>query len=466
MASTRKGNAIGSPPDNSLTAGRRFTVEALAHVLTQELHLTPDVPLYVAYSGGMDSHVLLHALAQLRNSQSWRVSALHVDHGLQPNSGQWDAHCKSVCAELGIPYQSERVVVRDVAARGLEDAARQARYDALSRMLPSGAVLLTAHHQNDQAETVLLQLLRGGSVAGLAAMPAITDFARGRLARPLLGFERRALEAYSRTHGLKWIEDSSNENEALARNYVRHRMWPTILARWPQAAEQLALVARHQAQAAELMDALAVMDLGQVMDANCDISVASLAKLATARQANVLRYWLRSRGLSVPAERVLDQILARVAVCPKSQHAAIRWGNAQVQRYRDRLVASRFSPAAPTEWETAWNVETPLAIPGSDWVLHAESARGTGLARAHLDAAVLRVRFRRGGEQCRLRGHRHKVKKLLQEAGIPPWERSRLPLIYVGDELAAIGDRWVCDSYAAKPGEASLVFVLDRSRAP
>src|SRR5690606_20217053 len=178
MASSRNHDARAAPPGRART--RRFSPDALARVLSAELELTPEVPLYVAFSGGMDSHVLLHAAVALRARAPWRVAALRVDHGLQPESGAWARHCASVCAALGVPFQSERVAVRGVAERGLEDAARRARYAALGRLLPAGAVLLTAHHLNDQAETVLLQLLRGSGVAGLAAMGAIVPFAHGR----------------------------------------------------------------------------------------------------------------------------------------------------------------------------------------------------------------------------------------------------------------------------------------------
>jgi tRNA(Ile)-lysidine synthase len=228
MASSRNHDARAAPPGRART--RRFSPDALARVLSAELELTPEVPLYVAFSGGMDSHVLLHAAVALRARAPWRVAALHVDHGLQPESGAWARHCASVCAALGVPFQSERVAVRGVAERGLEDAARRARYAALGRLLPAGAVLLTAHHLNDQAETVLLQLLRGSGVAGLAAMGAIVPFAHGRLARPLLGFERAALADYARAAGLAWVEDASNLDTGPARNYLRAAVWPALVA--------------------------------------------------------------------------------------------------------------------------------------------------------------------------------------------------------------------------------------------
>lgn len=462
MESSKKGDT--APPERAFRRG--FTADALARVLRAELQLTPDIPLYVAYSGGMDSHVLLHATAQLRARTAWKVTALHIDHGLQPNSSEWDRHCAAVCALLGVPYQSQRVVVRDIAARGLEDAARRARYAALANALPPGGVLLTAHHRHDQAETLLLQLLRGAGVAGLAGMPAIAELGQGHVARPLLGFEREALARYAQTQQLRWIEDASNRDEELARNFLRHRIWPAMAERWPQAAERLALAASHQGGALRLLDQLAAIDLAPVVTTDGELSIEALLPLPAERQANLLRYWVRMSGVDAPSEPVLQQILAQVRRCPVSRHALIRWGNAEVRRYRDRLLLRQWAPPAPAGWEATWDPATTLEIPATGWTLRAQTATGAGLARSRIAHRSLRVRFRRGGERCRVRGHTHKVKKLLQEAGIPPWERARLPLIYIGAELVAIGDRWICDPYAARAEEPGVLLVLDRSAAP
>jgi len=236
-------------------AAPAFSSEALAAVL-RRLDLTPATPLKIAYSGGLDSHVLLHALSRLRDD-GWRLSALHVDHGLQPAAGAWARHCEQVCRELALPITIERIEVRGIREHGLEAAARRARYACLARHVGPGEVLLTAHHQDDQAETLLLQLLRGSGVHGLAAMPAIAAFTAGRHARPLLEFPRRALLAYATAAGLKWIEDDSNRDDRLARNFIRNRLTPVIEERWPGAARRLGRSARHAAEAAALLDEIA-----------------------------------------------------------------------------------------------------------------------------------------------------------------------------------------------------------------
>ncbi|MFL6649551.1 MAG: tRNA lysidine(34) synthetase TilS [Sulfurifustaceae bacterium] len=457
MESTRK--------SESSRFGRRFTPAALAQVLTETLGLTPATPVYVAFSGGLDSHVLLHAAASLRRNAPWRVAALHVDHGLQATSAQWASHCAAVATALDVPYAAERIVVDDVAQLGLEDAARRARYRALARMLPAGAVLLTAHQQDDQAETLLLQLVRGAGPAGLAAMPAVTRFGRGRLARPLLGFARRELADYAAAQGLDFVEDASNEDERLARNYLRRRVWPLIAARWPAASERIALAARHQADVATLLDEIGRADLAVAADAEGSIDVSRLREFSPERRANLLRCWIRSHGVSAPAERVLRQILACVERRPATQQARVQWGAAEVRRYRDRLSLHTVGSRAPVDWEAPWDPVVALEIPGAGWRLRARATTGAGLARARIEGVELRVRMRRGGERLRVRGHSHKVKKLLQEAGIPPWERAQLPLIYVGDVLAAVGDRWVSDEFAACADEPGVMLVLERADA-
>ncbi|OGI37123.1 MAG: tRNA lysidine(34) synthetase TilS, partial [Candidatus Muproteobacteria bacterium RBG_16_64_10] len=239
-----------------------FSPAALARILLERLKLSPATRFQLAYSGGLDSHVLLHALAQLQRTHGLNLGAVHVDHGLQAASRDWAQHCARICAALGIPCIIERVQVPDARADGLEAAARRARYACLARHVGAGDALLTAHHLDDQAETVLLQLLRGAGVHGLAAMPAIAPFSAGVLARPLLGFTRTALAHYARAEKLQWIEDSSNRDLRRARNLVRHQVLPLLQQRWPAAVRQLAQTARHAAEAAALLDDLAGADLG------------------------------------------------------------------------------------------------------------------------------------------------------------------------------------------------------------
>ena len=443
-----------------------FSPQDLQEILARALGIATDARLVVAYSGGLDSHVLLHGLCALRAARGWRVEAVHIDHGLQPASGDWAGHCRRVCETLAVACAIERIEVRGVREEGLESAARRARYAALARHIGPGDVLLTAHHQDDQAETVLLQLLRGAGLAGLAAMPPIAAFAAGRHARPLLGFTRSALATYARQERLSWIEDTSNRDTRLARNFLRHRLLPLIAERWPTAPRQLARTARHAAEAAALLEELAAADLADCgTNAGEALAIDRLMRYSPARQRNLIRHWLRTRGFRPPTAMHLERILAHAHRPPRTRHAAVGWPGVQVRRYRDALFVLPAAPAPDRRLELPWDPPQPLEIAGTGWRLHAVATTGAGLSQERLRRARVVVGLRRGGERCRLpgRAHRHTLKKLLQDAGVPPWERERLPLIYADDELAAVGDRWICEPFCARTDEPGWVPVLERA---
>jgi len=365
-----------------------------------------------------------------------------------------------------VPCVVERVRVEGAAEDGPEAAARRARYACLARLLEPGEVLLTAHHRDDQAETVLLQLLRGAGVHGLAGMPPLAPFAAGFHARPLLGFPRAALETYARAQGLSWVEDPSNRAPGIDRNRVRHRVLPLLRERWPVADRQLAQAARHAAEAAALLDEQAGADLTACTGNDGGLRVSRLRQLSSARRRQLLRYWIRSRGFRVPSTRQLELLLTQLEIEPRTRRAVVRWRGAELRRYRDALVL-RAVAARPAAGAVVWDGVQPLLLPSIGRQMRLAPALGQGLARARVDGAVLSVRFRRGGEVCRLpgRSHHHKLKKLLQQAGVPPWERERLPLLYVNDTLAAVGDRWVCEPFAARWDEPGLVIVLEEDAA-
>ena len=440
-----------------------FPIQALADVLVR-LGLLPGTTLKVAFSGGLDSHVLLRALSRLRQEHPFRLSAIHVNHGLHRDADEWARHCARICADLDVECRVERIHVADIREHGLEAAARRARYACLAGHVGPDEALLTAHQRDDQAETVLLQLLRGAGVHGLAAMPEIAGFSRGRLARPLLGFSRAQLLAYARAENLQWIEDPSNRNEHLARNFLRHRVFPRLEQRWPGASEQIARSAGFAAEAAEQLDILAESDWnGCRAPDTFALSIAALGRLPAPRARNLVRYWLRRQGFQAPSALHLDQILAQVAHEPRSRQALIRWPQAEVRRYRDELVALKPGHDTKPASGLTWNPLESLELPDVGLRLRALATQGEGLSQARIGAVPLTVRWRRGGEICRLPGrvHHHKLKKLLQEAHVPPWERQRLPLVYVDGELAAIGDRWVCEPFVARAGEAGWKLRLE-----
>ncbi len=439
-----------------------FSPSALADVL-RRLGLSLETPLKVAFSGGLDSHVLLHALCRLREEMSLRISAVHVDHGLQPDSAEWARYAGEICQRLNVPCASERIHVDQIGKYGLEAAARRARYACLARHVGPSDVLLTAHHADDQAETLLLQLLRGSGVHGLAAIQEATRFSAGRMARPLLGFARAQLAAYAEQENLQWIDDPSNRDQRFSRNFLRHRVFPLLEQRWPGAARQIARTAGLAAEAAGLLDDLAEADKRACrIEGSSALSVTALRQLPLPRQRNLVRYWLRAQGFQAPSALHIEHVLAQVEREPRTRQAVVRWPEAEVCRYRDALVALRPCQETDSALSISWNLAVPLRIPGVG-LLRAEATQGNGLSQDRIGNKPLMVGLRQGGEVCRLpgRAHRHKLKKLLQEAGVPPWQRSRLPLVYVDGELAAIGDRWVCEPYAARKDEAGWKLRLE-----
>jgi len=452
-----------------------FSPATLSAVLFDELRLPPDAHFRVAYSGGLDSHVLLHALSVLRADHHFSLSAIHIDHALQPASAEWGRHCASICTTLNVQYVVKRVSVEGVAEEGLEAAARRARYAALAAVLAPGDILLTAHHGDDQAETVLLQLLRGAGVAGLAAMPTQAAFGPGQIIRPLLGFSRAALHAYAQEQQLVWIEDPSNQESHLRRSYLRTEIMPRLARHWPAHASLLARTARHAAEAMELLDEVATTDFAACRHAVAHspqaLSIKSLLTLSTVRQRNLLRYWLWRQGFLAPATLQLEEVLAQVQTAPRSQQARVCWPGTEVWRYRDLLVAMPAQHAPDPALDVAWDLRAPLDLPGVGR-LRVAPIRGQGLSCARLNGKSLHVRLRAGGETLMLPGrdHHHALKKLLQAEGVPPWLRARLPLFYVNHELAAAADRWVCAPFLAGDGEEGLKLVwepfLDTVGAP
>ena len=442
-----------------------FSTAALAAVLFDELRLPSGTRFKLAYSGGLDSHALLHALAALRSQYSFSLNAIYIDHGVQASAAAWSEHCARHCAELGVAFVSGRIKVTGMDEHGFEAAARHARYAALLAALSPGEILLTAHHRNDQAETVLLQLLRGAGMAGLAAMPQRMPFGVGELLRPLLGFTRAALHVYATEQRLHWIEDPSNRELRLRRNFLRAEILPRLATLWPEVDGMLARTARHAAETLELLDETAAHDLFRCRQAAqyCPqaLSITAVNRLSPAHQRNLLSYWLRQQGLRVPGTRTLNEVLTQLRHTPRSQHTCIRWPDAQIWRYRDRLVAVPNQAEPDTQLDVMWNLRTPLELPGVGR-LRAQPVLGRGLATARLPNG-LQVRLRRGGERLLLPGHRHHhvLKKLLQAEGLSPWLRARLPLLYVQENLAAVADRWVCAPYAAQAGEEGLEIVWE-----
>jgi tRNA(Ile)-lysidine synthase len=412
----------------------------------------------IAYSGGVDSHVLLHAMTRHAGAAGARLTAVHVDHGLQLQSGDWAVHRRDVCAELGVSFVVLPVDARGGPGESPEAAARHARYRALADWLPPDAVLLTAQHRDDQAETLLLQLFRGAGPRGLAAMPGETQLGAGRLVRPLLHLGRTEIVAYARRHRLRWIEDPSNTDTRYDRNLLRRQLLPSIRQRWPGIDRVLARAAMLQADQAELAAALADIDLANcaVAQQPAQLEGEALHKVARARQRNLLRYWIAGNRLPVPSQALIDRILDDVLAARPDAGPVLRWPGAEVRRYRRRLYIMPPLPPAQPGLTLSWNPQRQPALAMPVGTLSAVPATGRGL-RATLNTE-LQVGFRQGGEvvQPAGRGGHHALKKLFQEWQVPEWQRARVPLLFRDGVLIAVAGYCVTEGFQAMPEESAF----------
>ncbi|MGW8246992.1 MAG: tRNA lysidine(34) synthetase TilS [Acidiferrobacterales bacterium] len=444
-----------------------LTVDGLHHQLQSIVGDYERQNLRLAFSGGLDSTVLLHSLAGLRATRNLDLRAIHVHHGLHQDADAWTETCIDQCKRLDIELVVEKVeVVPD--EHGLEAAARKARYQALAKHIRSESdELLTAHHRDDQAETLLLHLVRGAGVNGLAGMPPRRRFEQGWLSRPLLETSRDAIRAYALKNRLAWIEDDSNTDPAIRRSFLRQAVIPQLTRHWPGAISAMAQAASHLREAEILLAHLAEGDLESCQsDENLGLSVTAVANLPPERMRNLLRHWVLSQGADVPTTRQLAQLVQRILQPPKTARAELVWGSHRVRLYQDRLwlesgvAATVVHEVTPLTWDL--NASKTLSL--GNLSLLATEGTGEGLARARIGSKI-EVRMRQGGERCRLPGRKHhtSVKSLLQQHRISPWDRSSIPLLYVDNELAAIGDRWYCEPFAAKRGEQSWVFRMAKT---
>jgi tRNA(Ile)-lysidine synthase len=355
--------------------------------------------LAVALSGGVDSVVLLHLLRSLRPQFGYRLSAVHVNHGISPNADGWEEFCVALCRDLEVPLTVKKVKVNK-AKHGLEAAAREARRAALARLRVDAIAL--AHHLDDQAETVLLNLLRGAGIEGASGMAARSRLGSKILVRPLLQVSRREIAAYAAEHRLGWIEDESNADVALTRNFLRHRVGPLLESRFPRWREALARAARHFSK-------------------------------KNVESTRLLRAFLSSKGLKAPSEAKLAELLKQL----EAGRGAIEHEGMTLRFYRGKVFPLSEKANPPPFKPKTWNGEPRLALPALGGELRFKRARGRGIDRSHLETGKFQVRLRSGGERLQLDAKRPRrtLKNLFQEAGVPPWERERLPLLYRGADL-------------------------------
>lgn len=433
-----------------------FTHEKLQFLLKQ---YAASARFWVAYSGGLDSQVLLYALSRIVPAKRLRV--IHVNHGWHVDSIKWANICQQTSEKLGIYCEVIPVDAHPKSGESPEAYAREARYGAMAKRIPAGDFLLTAHHRNDQAETLLLQLLRGAGLRGLASMPFCQAFSKAYLIRPLLDFTRKELYEYAQEHQLTWIEDDSNKDLRLNRNFIRHQVMPLIQQRWPQADKTIARAAANLAEANSLLDEVAHQDWCLVRGSATNILIISnLQKLSSMRRSNVLRYWLKQLHFSLPSQKQLQQIdvllKSRIDASPR-----VNWGDIQLRRYRDCLYALNLveNEKLFRVGFTAWKLGQTVTLPTLDQ-LTSKQVLGTGLSYSLLKEQQVDVAFRQGGERFYASNHQgsHPLKKLFQEWGVPPWLRNKLPLIYYQKELIAVVGYDIDPRFAAKQNELGFVI--------
>ena len=414
----------------------------------------PVSPVYwVAYSGGLDSAVLLHLAAQTKSCRmDLEIRALHIHHGLHADADAWTAHCQSNCLSLGIPLTVLRVDAGKRPGQSPEEVARRARYQAIESLIGPGDTVLLAQHRDDQAETLLLQLLRGAGLEGLAAMPVRSRLGAGHLLRPLLDCSRAQLAEYANEYGLSWVEDSSNQELIFDRNFLRHEVLPLLCSRWPGLSASLARSARHCAEARDLLNTRTRELLDRVRHPGCDtLSISRLKPLAPADRRLVLRGWIRERGWRVPSTAVLGRIETECLDAGADRSPEVRWREGEVRRYRDALFLLPVVPLRTVGQSLIWQPDLKeLALPDGNGILTLRPDDARGIRLEDWRTARVEIRYRRGGEKIRLAGRQghHDLRKLFQEAGIPPWVRERTPLIYLDERLAAVACFWTAAEFA------------------
>lgn len=400
--------------------------------------------LFVGFSGGLDSTVLLHSIA---NEQALvdKLQAVHVHHGLSEHAMVWQEHCQQFCESLGIP-----LVVRQVQfdrRANIEEGARDARYAAFSSLLKDDDCLLLAHHSNDQAETLLLQLLRGAGIDGLASMPAVKKLEKGQLARPFLQHAKQRLAAYAAWHQLTWVDDESNRNNDFSRNYLRNEIMPLLQAKWPAVVGNVVRSASHCQQAKINLEALAAMDCLALSERQNTLDIAPLQMLERTRLVNVLRVWLQDNSVRLPSAAILHQLINEVILANVDAQPRIRWGDTIVRRYQHTLYVLTDGDVRAHLSCREWSLFPAKLHLGDDRYLLASpnevGLRVPGGCRIH-------VRFRQGGELFYWRGQTKQLKKLWQQWKVPPWQRDDIPLLYIDDQLVSVVGFAISDHYFSR----------------
>jgi tRNA(Ile)-lysidine synthase len=442
-----------------------FSADALRAVL--DAHAPAGATgLVVALSGGADSAALLAAAAALGTAfRAVPLRAVHIDHGLQGAAAAFREACAALCRRLQIPLTVIPIVVQTAPGGSIEAAARDARYAALEAELLPGECLLTAHHSEDQAETLLLQALRGAGLKGLSAMPVCRPLGRGWHLRPVLEVAQAELLAFAAGVSGASVLDPMNQDLRFDRSYLRAEVWPLIETRWPGSARALSRTARHMAEAQELLERAAAGDVARLRDGDA-LSVPGLRTLSPPQRINAVRFWLCEAGVEPPSTARLTEALRQVFEAQADHLPAIAWGHYALRRYRQRMFLTDADPLR-LEGTRTWSLAPESAVdlgPNLGILRWVEQMGGINAQR--LPAGVsLSVRRRDGGEALKPAAHAktHSVQHLCQAQGVLPWMRDALPLVFAGEALIAVADLWLDAHWCTAPVERGLGIVWQQA---
>jgi tRNA(Ile)-lysidine synthase len=415
--------------------------------------------VFVAFSGGVDSHVLLHLCASTAALNN-KLTAVYVHHGLQKQADYWAKHCKEIARQLSVSFCMLSVDARQRPGESPEETARNLRHQALQSLLGENDVLLLGQHREDQLETLLLQLFRGAGLPGLAAMPEKISLGKGLLLRPMLDISQKDIKAYAAEHKLSWIEDPSNFENDFDRNYLRNKIIPLIKNRWPAADKTVFRSAKHCAQAEQFISRQAESLFPAVYnDQEGTLSIAGLQKLSDYEQTLVIRMWLYKTGKKNPSEQLIRQITQELMLSRQDGNPQLQWQHYTIRRYQDKLYCLPNVSAIDYGETLTWPPDlTILHLPNNGFVQITPSSSGID-AELWRKSAQKEVRYRQGGESIRLPGRegRHQFKKLFQEAAIPPWKRENVPLLFLDDKLAVIGNYWISAEFYSEQKEMACL---------
>ena len=410
----------------------------------------------VALSGGCDSMVLLHALNELKDELNFKLNAIHIHHGISPNADKWLSFCVNECEKIKVTHKEKKIDIQSERHLGVEGAARKLRYEALDQLREE--TLTSAHHQNDQAETLFLQLIRGSGLKGLASMP---HYHEGRdIWKPLLNVNRKTIKEYAELNNVLFIEDESNLDMHYDRNFLRHEIFPILSERFPHLIKTLTRSVNHIAEGLNLTETIAKEDAKSFFSDDLSrLSLMMTKELPKDRVINLIRWWLNKNFILMPSKKTIDNLYEQIIKIKKDNSLLIKISNKiNVRAFQDELWLVKFEPLLEP-YEIIWRGEDKVLLPDQSQLIF-KSVKGAGFSLEKLGAKALRIQNRIGGEKFKpsLNQPSRTLKYLLQKSKIPPWQREKIPLIFSEDTLVAVPNFGIHHEFVADDDKIGLTI--------